>query len=114
VQVRCKLDVKSKDVGEQRLKNILRPVRVYRLDDGGASATPQPDLRLQESLSIAVLPFQNLSGDATQDYFSDGITEDIITKFSHFRSLFVIARNSSFSLRGRIADVGEIGRHLGV
>jgi hypothetical protein len=61
-----------------------------------------------------VLPFQNLSGDATQDYFSDGITEDIITELSHFRSLFVIARNSSFSLRGRTADLGEIGRHLGV
>ena len=114
VQVRDKLDVKFEDIGEQRLKNIQRPVRVYRFDDGGEPEFPQPSLRHQEKLSIAVLPFQNLSGDAAQDYFSDGITEDIITELSRFRSLFVIARNSSFSLRGRTADVGEIGRHLGV
>ena len=114
VQVRDKLDVKFDDIGEQTLKNILRPVRVYRFDDGGPSEMPQPDLRLQERLSIAVLPFQNLSGDPAQDYFSDGITEDIITELSRFRSLFVIARNSSFSLRGKTADVSEVGRHLGV
>ena len=114
VQVRDKLEVKFEDIGEQRLKNILRPVRVYRLDDGGPSEIPQPGLRPQERLSIAVLPFQNLSGDPAQDYFSDGITEDIITELSRFRTLFVIARNSSFSLRGKTTDVSEIGRNLGV
>jgi len=113
-QIRDKLDVKFDDIGEQTLKNISRPVRVYRFDDGAAPAIPPQDLRLQERLSIAVLPFQNLSGDPAQDYFSDGITEDIITELSRFRSLFVVARNSSFSLRGRTADIGEIGRHLGV
>jgi hypothetical protein len=85
VQVRDKLDVKFEDIGEQRLKNIQRPVRVYRLDDGGESEFPQPNLRHQEKLSIAVLPFQNLSGDPAQDYFSDGITEDIITELSRPR-----------------------------
>jgi TolB-like protein/Tfp pilus assembly protein PilF len=114
VQVRDKLDVMFDDMGEQRLKNILRPVRVYRFNDGGDSEILQPDLWVQERLSIAVLPFQNLSGDPAQDYFSDGITEDIITELSRFRSLFVIARNSSFSLRGKTADVSETGHHLGV
>ena len=114
IQVRDKLDATFEDIGEQRLKNILRPVRVYRFEYGAESETPEPDLRPPERLSIAVLPFQNLSGDPTQDYFSDGITEDIITELSRFRSLFVIARNSSFSLRGRSADIGEIGRRLGV
>jgi TolB-like protein/class 3 adenylate cyclase/Flp pilus assembly protein TadD len=114
VQIRDKLDVKFEDIGEQRLKNISRPVRVYRFDHGGPSEFPEPDLHHQGRISIAVLPFQNLSGDVAQDYFSDGITEDIITELSRFRSLFVIARNSSFSLRGKTADVGEIGQRLGV
>ena len=85
----------------------------YRLDDGPLEIQ-QPSLHPQERLSIAVLPFQNLSGDPAQDYFSDGITDDIITELSRFRTLFVIARNSSFSLRGKTTDVSEIGRNLGV
>jgi TolB-like protein/class 3 adenylate cyclase len=114
VQVRDKLEVTFKDMGEQRLKNILRPVRVYRLDRDSPLDNPEPSLQSQERLSIAVLPFQNLSGDPAQDYFSDGITDDIITELSRFRTLFVIARNSSFSLRGKTNDIKEISRNLGV
>jgi adenylate cyclase len=114
VQVRDKLEVTFKDIGEQRLKNILRPVRVYRLDRDNPLESAEPVLQSQERLSIAVLPFQNLSGDPAQDYFSDGITEDIITELSRFRTLFVIARNSSFSLRGKAKDINEIGHSLAV
>src|SRR5262249_15189853 len=112
-----KLDLTFEDKGEQQLKNIARPVRVYRVyrvDCVGAATSSRPNLPLPEKPSIAVLPFQNMSGDTAQDYFSDGITEDIITELSRFRSLFVIARNSSFSLRAKSIDVTEIGRRLGV
>ena len=114
VQVRDKLEVTFKDIGEQTLKNIPRPVRVYRLDRDSPLDNPEPSLQSQERLSIAVLPFQNLSGDLAQDYFSDGITDDIITELSRFRTLLVIARNSFFSLRGKTNDIKEISRNLGV
>jgi adenylate cyclase len=114
VQVRDKLEVTFKDIGEQRLKNILRPVRAYRLDCDSPLDNPEPSLQSQERLSIAVLPFQNLSGDLAQDYFSNGITDDIITELSRFRTLLMIARNSSFSLRGKTNDIKEISRNLGV
>src|SRR5258708_6911131 len=87
----------SDDAGEQNLKNIGRPVRVFRVRDRGASASQRPTLALPDKPSIAVLPFINMSGDPEQDYFADGMVEDIITALSHFRALFVIARNSSFT-----------------
>ncbi len=98
--------------GEERLKNIAEPVGVYsiRLDwTPSKQAPPLPD-----KPSIAVLPFENLSGDPEQEYFADGITEDIITELSRFRSLFVIAQNSSFVYRGPAIDVRRVGRELGV
>src|ERR1700730_6369455 len=85
-QVRDKLDMTFEDRGEQRLKNIARPVRVYRMQPAGAAVSLQPTLPLPEKPSIAVLPFENMSGDPAQDYFSDGIAEDVITELSRFRS----------------------------
>lgn len=113
-QVRDKLDVIFEDRGEQQLKNIARSVKVYRVQRVDVGARSAPAVPLPEKPSIAVLPFQNMSGDPAQDYFSDGITEDVITELSRFRSLFVVARNSSFSVRGKTVDVIEIGRRLGV
>src|SRR5262245_38305540 len=102
------------DIGEQRLKNIARPVRAYhvRLDGIAPAATLAP--ALPEKPSIAVLPFANMSGDPEQEYFADGMTEDLITDLSKISGLFVIARNSSFSYKGRSVKVQEIGRDLGV
>jgi len=111
---RGKLDVAFEDAGEQQLKNIERPVRVYRVRLGGAAASPRPALPLPGKPSIAVLPFQNMSGDPEQDYFADGIVEEIITALSRFRQLFVIARNSSFTYKGRAVDVKQVSRELGV
>src|SRR5215510_13400472 len=112
-QVRDKLDLGFIDKGEIELKNIQRPVQVFVIGgtkvDGQATALPLPD-----KPSIAVLPFQNVSGDPEQDYFADGITEDIITALSRFKSLFVIARNSSFTYKGKAVDTKQISRELGV
>jgi TolB-like protein/class 3 adenylate cyclase len=115
-QVRDKLKIVFDDTGEQQLKNIARPVRVYRarLDQGIARSAPAPALALPDRPSIAVLPFQNMSGDPEQEYFADGMVEDIITDLSRFRMLFVIARNSSFTYKGRAVDVKQVGRDLGV
>ena len=115
-QVRDKLEVAFDDTGEQELKNIARPVRVYRLDLSAkaASATPRAPLALPDKPSIAVLPFQNLSGDPEQEYFVDGMVEDIITGLSRIKWLFVIARNSTFTYKGRAVDVKQVGRELGV
>jgi TolB-like protein len=102
------------DLGERELKNIAQPVRVYRVRL--QAAKPQIDLSptLPEKPSIVVLPFQNMSGDPEQEYFADGMVEDIITALSRFKSLFVIARNSSFVYKGRAVDVKQVGRELGV
>src|SRR6185312_13211998 len=115
-----KLACRFEDMGEQAVKNIANPVRAYRLlpdapspGPGVASPTP-PDLALPDRPSIAVLPFQNMSGDAEQDYFADGMVEDITTGLSRLRWLFVIARNSSFTYKGRAVDVKQVGRELGV
>jgi TolB-like protein len=113
-QVRGKLDIALEDAGEQRLKNIAWPVRVYRVRPGGAAATARPALALPVKPSIAVLAFQNLSGDPEQEYFADGVVEDIITALSRFRNLFVISRNSSFTYKGHAVDVKQVGRELGV
>ena len=111
-----RLDVVFKDGGEQQLKNIARPVRVYRILIGRPEA-PQasaPMLALPGKPSVAVLPFANMSGDVEQDYFADGMAEDITMALSRFRFLFVISRNSSFTYKGRAVDVKQIGRELGV
>jgi TolB-like protein len=113
-QLRDKLDIVFDDAGEQNLKNIGRPVRVFRVRDRGAAASQRPTLALPDKPSIAVLPFINMSGDAEQEYFADGMVEDIITALSRFKALFVIARNSSFTYKGRAVDVKQIGRELGV
>jgi adenylate cyclase len=112
-QVRDKLDVNFQDGGEHELKNIARPIRVYQFQTGGPTTTV-PTLALPDKPSIAVLPFQNLSGDPQQEYFADGMVEDIITGLSRIKGLFVIARNSSFTYKGRAVDVKQVGRELGV
>jgi adenylate cyclase len=115
-QVRGKVAADFVDVGEQSLKNIAKLVRVYRVELGEGSTTQPtaPPLALPDKPSIAVLPFQNISGDAEQDYFCDGMVEDIITALSQFKSLFVIARNSSFTYKGKAVDIKQVGRELGV
>ena len=105
---RGKLDLAFDDAGEQQLKNIARPVRVYHVRFDGA-ARSRPALALPSKPSVAVLPFQNLSGDPQQEYFADGMVEDIITLLSRSRSLFVIARNSSVLL---LTDDSQIGANL--
>jgi adenylate cyclase len=110
-----KLDLAFEDLGDQSLRNIARPVRAYRVRLGkGGAPEPPPPLPLPDKPSIAVLPFQNLSGDPEQEYFADGVVEDIITALSRIRWLFVIARNSSFTYKGQAADVKQVGRELGV
>lgn len=120
-QVRGKTAFAFKDLGERSLKNIDRLVRLYAVRTTAAQITavqPKPEhtrpLALPDKPSIAVLPFQNMSGDPEQEYFADGMVEDIITGLSRFKSLFVIARNSSFTYKGRAVDIKQVGRELGV
>jgi len=109
-----KLDLAFEDIGEQQLKNIARPVRVYRVGSApGLAAVRRPAVTLPDKPSIAVLPFANLSGDPEQEYFADGMVEEIITALSRIRWLFVIARNSSFTYKGQAVDVKQVGRELG-
>ncbi|RWP95736.1 adenylate/guanylate cyclase domain-containing protein [Mesorhizobium sp.] len=110
--VKNKIKVAFEDLGAQRLKNIAEPVRAYRLTGTTAVADPTPRT-ITDKPSIAVLPFTNMSGDPSQEYFSDGIAEDIITELSRSRDLLVIARNSSFQYRGKAVDVKRTGRELG-
>jgi adenylate cyclase len=119
-QVRGKTALAFDDLGERLLKNIERPVRLYGVRSA-SSTTLQPlveaaktTLSLPDKPSIAVLPFQNMSGDAEQEYFADGMVEDIITALSRFKSLFVIARNSSFTYKSKAIDIKQVGRELGV
>jgi adenylate cyclase len=107
-----KLECRFEDTGEQRLKNITRPIRTYRLVLDDAPSAPVASSRLPDKPAVAVLPFGNM-GDPDHVYFSDGITEDLITELSRFRELLVIARNSSFAFRGQNVDAREIGRMLG-
>jgi len=114
-QVRDKLDLAFEDMGEQQVKNIARPVHVWRVRLGTKpAASASVPLALPGKPSIAVLPFQNLSGDPEQEYFADGMVEEIITALSRIRWLFVIARNSSFTYKGRAVDVRQVARELGV
>jgi TolB-like protein len=108
------LDISFEDAGQQQLKNIARPVRVYRVALGSNRQKETPALRVPSRPSIAVLAFENLSGDHEQEYFADGIVEDIILELSRIRWLFVIARNSSFTYKGHPVDVKQVGRELGV
>jgi adenylate cyclase len=124
-QVRGKVEVEFADLGDQTLKNIARPVRVYAAKSSehlgmvGAGVLPsrpeaQKPLPLPDKPSIAVLPFQNMSGDPEQEYFADGMVEEIITALSRFKSLFVIARNSSFTYKGKAVNVKQVWHELGV
>jgi adenylate cyclase len=116
-EVESKLDVGFEDRGEQQLKNISKPVRAYAVCAGAHSALTErlsAAPPLPDKPSIAVLPFENMSGDPEQEYFADGMVEEIITALSRFKSLFVIARNSSFTFKGKAVDVKEVGRRLGV
>ncbi|MEH2507134.1 class 3 adenylate cyclase [Bradyrhizobium sp. AZCC 1578] len=121
-QVRGKVEIACDDMGPQSLKNIAEPMRAWRVRltgqnpaavRSGLAASQPRALPLPDKPSIAVLPFQNMSGDPEQEYFADGIAEDIITALSRFKALFVIARNSSFTYKGRAVDVKQIGRELG-
>jgi adenylate cyclase len=111
-----KLDLAFEDIGEPELKNIARPVRVFRVTPKQNARPPglPAALPLPDKPSVAVLPFANMSGDPEQEFFADGIAEDVITALSRYPSLFVIARYSSFTYKGRAIDVKEIGRELGV
>jgi adenylate cyclase len=118
-EVEGKLDVGFEDRGEQQLKNISKPVRAYAVRGGTYSALTErlsaaPPLPDKPSIAIAVLPFENMSGDPEQEYFSDGMVEEIITALSRFKWAFVIARNSSFTFKGKAVDIREVGRRLGV
>jgi adenylate cyclase len=112
--VQGKLDIAFEDAGEQQLKNIVRPVRVYRARLEAATSTTRPPLALPDKPSIVVLPFQNMSGDPEQEYFADGITEEITTALARLRGFFVIARNSAFTYKGKAVLMQQVGRDLGV
>ena len=109
-----KIDATFSDGGEQSFKNVSKPVQVWRWQPDGASVSEAPPLALSDKPSIAVLPFDNMSGDPEQEYFSDGITEDIITALSKFRWFFVTARNSTFAYKGQSPNVPQVARELGV
>jgi len=113
-QIGTKLSVGFTDLGEQQVKNIAQPIRAYRVGGQTAAGYAASALPLPDKPSIAVLPFQNLSGDPEQEYFADGMVEEIITALSRIRWLFVIARNSSFTYKSKAVDVRQVGRELGV
>jgi TolB-like protein/class 3 adenylate cyclase len=117
-QVRDKLDVAFEDLGEQQVKNIARPVRAFRVVAEAKPvpepSAPPPALALPDKPSIAVLPFANMSDDPQQEYFADGMVEDIVTGLSRIKWLFVIARNSTFAYKGKAIDLKTVGRELGV
>ena len=123
-QIRDKLPYAFEDLGEQSVKNIARPVRVYALSaeavrrsagtEGPAASRQSPQPAVAPRLSIVVLPFANLSNDPEQEYFADGITDDLTTDLSRISGSFVIARNTAFTYKGKSVDVKQIGRELGV
>ncbi len=117
-QVRGKVEADFEDLGEQEVKNLAEPLRVFRVVSEGPSSATTPGvtkpLPLPDKPSIAVLAFTNMSGDPEQEYFSDGITEDVITELSRFHDLFVIGRNSTFTYKGQAVNLQKVGRELGV
>jgi adenylate cyclase len=121
-QVRGKVEGTFEDMGSQSLKNIAEPMRVWRIPKNSVTAlgmlaypsSGRVELPLPDGPSIAILPFQNMSGDPDQDYFADGMVDEITTALSRFKSLFVIARNSSFTYKNKVVDIKQVGRELGV
>jgi adenylate cyclase len=117
-QVRGKIGVEFEDLGERELKNVVEPLRIYRVAiEGPSPVRPSAEAGsppLHDRPSIAVLPFDNMSGDSEQEYFSDGISEDIITDLSKVSALFVVARNSSFTYKGEAVNIQHVARDLGV
>ncbi len=113
-QIETKLPLAFTDLGEQQLKNIAQPIRAYSTRGASPAVIATPSLPLPDKPSIAVLPFQNTSGDPEQEYFADGMVEEITTALSKVRWFFVISRNSSFTYKGRTVNVKEVGRELGV
>src|SRR6516164_4597095 len=113
-QVRDRLDLAFDDLGEQQVKNIARPVRTYRVALGASSRADLPPLSLPDKPSLVVLPFQNMSGDPEQEYFTDGMVEEITTAIARLPWLFVIARNSAFTYKGKPVDVKQVAQELGV
>jgi adenylate cyclase len=122
-QVRGKVEIVCDDMGPRPLKNIAEPIQAWRVRltdripsavQSGSTANEPQALPLPDKPSIAVLPFQNMSGDPEQEYFADGMVEEIITALSRFKWLFVIAGNSSFTFKGKAVDIKEVGRRLGV
>jgi len=117
-EIAGKMNVACQDLGTHQLKNIAQAVRVFRIElDEALRNSPRiekPALTLPEKPSIAVLAFTNLSGDPEQEYFADGVVDDVITELSRFGELFVIARNSSFQYKGKPVDIRQVGRDLGV
>jgi TolB-like protein/class 3 adenylate cyclase/Flp pilus assembly protein TadD len=123
-QVRDKLDFSFEDLGEQQVKNIARPVRIHRIDLGSTDEMPSDDVPDSVAIppprpaprkpSIAVLPLANMSGDPEQEYFSEGVTEDIITNLSRNRAFFVISRSTSFTYKGPAVDIAKVARELSV
>jgi TolB-like protein/class 3 adenylate cyclase len=122
-QVRGKVEIACDDIGPQPLKNIAEPMRAWRVRltgqtpsavQSGSAVSQSQALPLPDKPSIAVLPFENMSGDVEQEYFADGMVEDIITGLSRSKSLFVIARHSSFTYKGKAVDIKQVGRELGV
>src|SRR5216684_5353406 len=109
-----KLPLAFDDLGDQQVKNIAQAIRVYRVQAETSTAQPIATLPLPDKPSIAVLPFQNISGDPEQEYFTDGMVEDITTAIARLPWLFVIARNSSFAYKGKSPDLRQVGRELGV
>ncbi|MFP6741970.1 MAG: adenylate/guanylate cyclase domain-containing protein [Alphaproteobacteria bacterium] len=115
-QVRDKLDITLGDMGEVEVKNIARPVRIFRVpvnDMEGSAVSAAPATALPDKPSIAVLPFDNMSGDPEQEFFADGLTEDILTALSRFHGLFVISRNSAFVYKGKATNVQQVAKDLG-
>src|SRR5262249_38890725 len=116
-QVRDRLDIAFDDLGEQQVKNITRPLRTYRVALGISSRAPLPvgaPLPLPDKPSLAVLPFENITGDAEQEYFVDGMVEEITMAIARLPWLFVIARNSAFTYKGKPVDVRQVAQELGV
>ena len=113
-QVGNKLPIVFTDLGEQQVKNIPQPIRAYRAEAASGIIPQAAVLPLPDKPSIAILPFQNMSGDPEQEYFVDGMVEEIITALSRIRWLFVIAHNSTFTYKGQAVDVKQVGRELGV
>ena len=117
-EIKGKLPLDFQDLGNREIKNVAEPIRVYQIvqdqSGGAATSTAEKELVIPDKPSVAVLPFDNMSGDAEQEYLADGISEDLITALSRIRWFFVIARNSTFTYKGQAVDIKQVGKELGV